>query len=256
MLAIAQVAHVKQVPFTYFSRRLDLKHAATRSQDADNLRVAERLGMRHIEVPAHEYHQLAESKDLAKIARTYVDHAAPLYIPQGAAFKYAEDGIQVLADELNAYCLHSARGEGFSVVVPCGTGATAFYLAQHLDPSIRLFSVPCVGDSAYLSQQFDALAAQHATRADWKMPVIFSPLQKARFGRLSWPLYDLYHELRDVTGIEFDLLYAAFTWQTLFEPANLARALGSNAQRQLLYLHTGGVSGNGSMLARYHQKLS
>jgi 1-aminocyclopropane-1-carboxylate deaminase/D-cysteine desulfhydrase-like pyridoxal-dependent ACC family enzyme len=44
-------------------------------------------------------------------------------------------------------------------------------------------------------------------------------------------------------GIEFDLLYAPAMWEALLE----------QTQEEILYIHSGGVSGNETMLKRYEK---
>ena len=46
------------------------------------------------------------------------------------------------------------------------------------------------------------------------------------------------------SGVEFDLLYAPGMWKALLEQTD----------EEVLYIHSGGVSGNESMLKRYEKK--
>ncbi|DAZ96518.1 TPA: hypothetical protein N0F65_008069 [Lagenidium giganteum] len=254
MLAIAQVAHKCDVPFTYFSRSLP-------STPLDgNLATALELGMNHVELSADEYKQLVQTHDVSKHIHSTTQRSKQIFIPQGAAFPQAREGIAVLADEINQY-VQATEGDStqFAVVVPCGTGTTAFYLAQHVHPATTVFAVPCVGDAAYLHDQFQALIKRDPELArddqHCAIPTVLVPHHKARFGRLSWPLLDMYHELLDTTHIEFDLLYGCFAWQTLMDALPQVLGLDRANPRQVMYVHSGGVSGNASMLARYATKL-
>uniref|UniRef100_K3WZQ6 Tryptophan synthase beta chain-like PALP domain-containing protein n=1 Tax=Globisporangium ultimum (strain ATCC 200006 / CBS 805.95 / DAOM BR144) TaxID=431595 RepID=K3WZQ6_GLOUD len=289
MLAIAQLAQTRGVPFTYFSRGLQLRTDAFASnreepsgaqQPSGNLVLALELGMQHVELSPAVYQQLAQTKDFSC---TIEEHAHlqhlldgksiknAVFIPQGAAFEHAHEGLEELAHEINAYVTsEQSKDKCFSVVVPAGTGTTALYMAQHLDPSrTRLFAVPCIGDATYLQKQFmdlverDAVLTQRAEAHTLTLPSILTPNQKARFGRLSWPLYDMYHELVAATQVEFDLVYGCFAWQTMFTERSLTKLLHGDGSdqpehelnpRELLYVHTGGVSGNATMLARYLAK--
>lgn len=296
MLAIAQLAHAKRVPFTYFSRGLQLRSSAElhvaneegcagSSKPEGNLAIALELGMQHVELSPELYQELAQTKDFMAVCGDQLrqlqheeTNANFVYIPQGAAFEQAQEGLAALAQEINEYITNEQNvDKHFSVVVPAGTGTTALYMAQHLDPSVQLFAVPCIGDAAYLKQQFLDLARRDAalserTKTPLKLPTILTPKQKARFGRLSWPLYEIYHELLATTEIEFDLVYGCFAWHTMFDETTLAMlskqqpieedaGLPNRHQdsttaspRELLYVHTGGVSGNATMLARYQAK--
>lgn len=305
MLAIAQLAHAKRVPFTYFSRGLQLQgrsaaketqisnvahlSATTTTLQQSNLALAVELGMQHVELSSELYQTLAHTKDFSTLSQQHLDNnkrdKRAVYIPQGAAFNQAQQGLALLAQEINGYITNERCDDPckyFSVVVPCGTGTTALYMAQHLDPtSAALYAVPCVGDAAYLEQQFAELVDKDASlralqrNSKLQLPHILTPMRKSRFGRLWWPLYEMYHELLDATGIAFDLVYGSFAWHTMFDDVTLALLLGedaaqqstnsrdgdntsecarSNTKRELLYVHTGGISGNATMLARYQAK--
>ncbi|GLE05484.1 hypothetical protein PINS_up014507 [Pythium insidiosum] len=196
MLAIAQVAHETKTPFTYFSRALACDDPSEGRLADGNLAHALALGMRHIQLRDEEYHTLAETREMEALCRAHCrQHETPLIIPQGAAFQYAEDGVKVLAQELNTYC------------------------------------------------------------ATWKMPPD-ERLQAAASTTAATAIHGcLTMEILASTSIEFDLLYAAFAWQTIMEPSNLEKITErSTTPRELLYIHTGGVSGNATMLARYARK--
>ncbi|KAG6604576.1 Tryptophan synthase beta subunit-like PLP-dependent enzymes superfamily [Phytophthora cinnamomi] len=278
MLALAQLADARRVPFTYFSRELQLRGGAVEG----NLALARALGMDHVQLPPDAYHELVRTRDFAAFLdgdRRPPPGTKSLYVPQGAAFPEAQDGVKLLAEEINEYVRTEWPDKRFSVVLPCGTGTTALYLAQHLHPGIRLYAVPCVGDAAYLHQQFRQLIDEDPTLQEQTalLPRVIAPERKSRFGRLWWPLYDTYHEVLRETKVDFDLVYGAFAWHTLFsDDAVLGEVLGrsetrgaltrdlmapsnkpidgSGEERELLYVHTGGTSGNATMLARYERK--
>ncbi|RQM17681.1 hypothetical protein DD237_000670 [Peronospora effusa] len=274
MLALAQVANARRVPFTYFSRKLLFKRGEI-DEIEGNLAMARALGMRHVELHTDAYHELVRTRDFT----TFLDDTLcfppgtrSLYVPQGAACLEAQDGVKVLAEEINEYVRMEWPDKLFSVVVPCGTGTTALYLAQHLQPEIKLFAVPCVGDATYLQQQFRQLIDKDPSLQPQVtvIPQVLKPKRKSRFGRLWWPLYDIYHEILQETEIDFDLVYGAFAWHTLFSDKDVLDEVlqgghetcvgfnehksGDKGVRELLYIHTGGTSGNAAMLARYGRK--
>jgi 1-aminocyclopropane-1-carboxylate deaminase len=280
MLAIAQLANHKGVPLTYFSREINLRDSNVLG---GNLQTALALGMRHVQLQTEIYQELTKTKNIIQTLGSTKCHVTRLlksaiqsdkennvFIPQGASFPEAELGVQTLAQEINQYC-DVQKPTKFTVVLPCGTGTTAFYLAKHLNPDIRLYGVPCVGDAKYLEEQIQELATKPSFISNKilpRFPSILIPRTKSKFGRLSIPLYDLFHELKTETNIEFDLIYASFTWQTLLDQLDLLRfddtcspqgLLGSNTNRvlprEIIYVHTGGVSGNSTMLERYITKL-
>jgi len=153
-----------------------------------------------------------------------------LIIEEGGRIKESEEGIKILADEINEYCIK----HNLKVFLPSGTGTTAYFLSKHLD--VEVITVPCVGDSEYLKKQWSFLGGG-------KIPAIVEPKRKYHFGKLYKNLYDVWLELKNA-GIEFDLLYDAIGWETL---------LYHNLQN-ILYIHQGGVLGNISMVKRYKRK--
>ena len=155
-----------------------------------------------------------------------------LVIEEGGRVKEAEEGIKLLAYEINEYAIKN----NLKVFLPSGTGTTAYFLAKHLD--VEVLTVPCVGDSKYLKKQFEWLGGG-------KTPTILAPRKKYHFGKLYKELYILWMELKKV-GIEFDLLYDPIGWNTI-KYHNL---------KDILYIHQGGLKGNESMIKRYERLFS
>ena len=124
-----------------------------------------------------------------------------------------------------------------SLATPSGTGTTALFLALSL-PEFKVYTTPCVGDVAYLKEQMSALH---------KIPnnlIILQPTKKYHFAKPYREFIDIYQKLLDAR-IEFDLLYAPAMWKTLLEQTD----------EKILYIHSGGVSGNETMLKRYEKKV-
>jgi 1-aminocyclopropane-1-carboxylate deaminase/D-cysteine desulfhydrase-like pyridoxal-dependent ACC family enzyme len=72
---------------------------------------------------------------------------------------------------------------------------------------------------------------------------ILEPKKKYHFAKPYEEFYKIYEKLQG-TGIEFDLLYAPSMWLSLLE----------QTEEKILYIHSGGVSGNESMKERYFKK--
>jgi 1-aminocyclopropane-1-carboxylate deaminase/D-cysteine desulfhydrase-like pyridoxal-dependent ACC family enzyme len=70
--------------------------------------------------------------------------------------------------------------------------------------------------------------------------VILKPKKKYHFAKLYKEFLQIYKKVLKA-GIEFDLLYAPSMWEALLEQTS----------EDILYIHSGGVSGNESMLKRY-----
>ncbi|OQR83543.1 hypothetical protein ACHHYP_14591 [Achlya hypogyna] len=238
MLAIAQLAHMKSVPFTYFTKHIDVKPETVTS----NFQLATALGMQHALLSASEYDELATTRQFDPVVPPHVTKW--IGIPQGGATADAEEGVRVLAEEINTFAL--TANKAVTVLMPCGTGTTALYVAKHVDAAIDVLAVPCVGGANYLETQWRALDPTI------NGPRILAPRKKVAFGSLWKPLLATYYELLAATDIEFDLVYACLAWHTLFDA--LETRVLDLSERQLLYVHCGGVSGNPGQLARYHRR--
>ena len=169
-----------------------------------------------------------------------------LFLEEGGRQKEAEYGVKILAQEI----LEWKEEQGFkelNVFLPSGTGTTALYLAKSFNVGMRatrpmVYTVPCVGDSAYLKEQFLMLEKNEALH-----PTILIPSKKRHFGKLYRDSYKIWLELQAKVGIEFDLLYDPQGWITLLENPQIF-------EKPTLYIHQGGLIGNESMLARYIRK--
>lgn len=164
-----------------------------------------------------------------------------LVIEEGARSRFAESGIKQLAMELLEWIRHQPL-QDWVVALPSGTGTTALYLHKHLHAhGIEVVTCPCVGDERYLTEQFAMLGES-------SHPTIISPPSKHHFGRLYAEDYQIWQRLHTQTHVEFDLLYDPLMWRLL----STWRA--ENPNRNLLYLHQGGLLGNESMLPRYQRQ--
>ncbi|MGE4396929.1 MAG: 1-aminocyclopropane-1-carboxylate deaminase, partial [Sulfurimonas sp.] len=152
-------------------------------------------------------------------------------IDQGGAVEEARLGLEVLAKEIREQRLHLK-----SLATPSGTGTTALFLALSL-PEYRVYTTPCVGDADYLREQISAL---HEIPDNL---TILEPKKKYHFAKPYREFLEIQQKLLS-GGVEFDLIYAPGMWRTLLEQTN----------EEILYIHSGGVSGNESMLQRYKQK--
>ncbi len=223
MLAIAAMCKQKGWVFEYYTKPVS---SVQKEQTFGNFYQALLLGMEHIELDASLYKEYIASLALLNDAHTYI-------IDQGGADASAREGLEVLAQEIQAQDCGMK-----SLATPSGTGTTALFLALSL-PEYTVYTTPCVGDVDYLKEQMSALA---------KIPsnlIILAPKKKYHFAKLYPEFLEIYQKTKKA-GIEFDLLYAPAMWLALLE----------KTQEKILYIHSGGVSGNESMLKRYSQKFS
>ncbi len=218
MVAIAKLCHDKNWRFLYYTKPLS---EYQKRNVVGNYKTALDFGMEHTEVEHRFYKDFITSLTLSLDSKTFLVH-------QGGADKSAKEGIVRLAEEIRAQN-PSTR----FLATPSGTGTTALFLAQAL-PEFVVYTTPCVGDAAYLKEQMRALAPLPSNL------VVLEPEKRYRFAKVYCEFYALYEKLK-AAGVEFDLLYAPLLWKMLLEKTH----------EKILYIHSGGVSGNVSMLKRY-----
>lgn len=220
MLAIAAMCKMKGWQFEYYTKSLHVKHL-----ENSNYKEAIKLGMKHIELEDDMYKDYIASLTLSLNERSYILH-------QGGADNSAKEGIDLLAKEIKEECPSSIK----SLATPAGTGTTALYLAIAL-PEFKVYTTPAVGDKEYLLEQMSALE---------EVPnnlVILESEKKYHFAKPYKDLYEMYLKLKQ-SDIEFDLIYAPKLWRLLLEQTD----------EEILYIHSGGTTGNESMLQRYIYK--
>ena len=219
MYSLSLLAKIKNKEFIYFTNHIP-KHL--KENPSGNYKSALLNGAKIIEIDL-------KGEELRDYILNLEDENT-LIIEEGGRVKESEQGVKVLAYEINEYC----KKNNLKVFLPSGTGTTAYFLAKHLDTEV--FTVPCVGDKKYLKKQFEWLGGG-------KIPTILSPRKKYHFGKLYKELFDLWKELK-IAGIEFDLLYDPIGWDTLLY----------YGFKNILYIHQGGIKGNETMIKRYLYK--
>jgi 1-aminocyclopropane-1-carboxylate deaminase len=227
MLAIAAMCKQKGWEFIYYTKPLS---ATQKEQRNGNFYEALSFGMQHHKIADELY------KDFIASLRVNLDQKT-FIVDQGGAVTAAEAGLKVLAQEIQEQSEILKQHNISALATPSGTGTTALFLALAL-PEYTVYTTPCVGDVKYLKTQM--LSLMDTLPANLK---ILSPKKKYHFAKPYKEFYEIYQKTKDA-GVEFDLLYAPQMWQTLLEQTDEA----------VLYIHSGGVTGNASMLARYEKK--
>lgn len=221
MYSLSVFAKLKGLEFKYVVSHLS---SNLKANPQGNLKFALENGMK-----------LFVAKDRESFAKSLCDDKT-IFIKEGVAQKEAESGFEAQTKEIESFADENSLE--FDIFLPSGTGASALYLAKHT--KFRVFTCPCVGDSDYLLKQMRELD-------DSPKPTILNPPKKYHFGDLKVELYEIWRNLLDETGIEFDLLYDPIGFLTLLE--NL-----SKFTKNILYIHQGGILGNLTQLKRYERK--
>ena len=221
MLAIAAMCKSKDWEFVYYTKPIS---QFQKEEPIGNFYNSLSLGMLHIELELEIY------KDFIASLRLNLDDTT-LIIDQGGADSMAIDGLNVLAQEIQKESLDVKV-----LATPSGTGTTALCLALAM-PEYKVYTTASIGNVEYLREQMSAI---HVIPDNL---VILEAEKKYHFAKLYPEFLSIYKKLLD-TGIEFDLLYAPLLWKCLLEQTN----------EKILYIHSGGVSGNESMIKRYKNK--
>ncbi len=230
MYSISLLAEIKGWDFIYFVNHIP---SYLKENPIGNYKYALLNGMKIIEdrekVEKLKENSLSLPKDT-------------LFIPEGGHFREAEEGIKLLANEINSWAEEN-NIDNLKIFLPSGTGTTALYLQKY--SNFLIYTTPCVGDSNYLKKEFFELEEEKYH------PIILKPPKKYHFGKLYKEFFDIWKELKRETDIEFDLLYDPLGWITLLK---YYQELKEENSTILLYIHQGGVLGNESMLNRYLYK--
>ncbi|MCK9491782.1 MAG: 1-aminocyclopropane-1-carboxylate deaminase [Sulfurimonas sp.] len=221
MLAIAAMCKNKGWEFDYYTKP---QSKTQKTLDIGNYFHSIEMGMNHIEIDESLYKNYIASLSLNTNAGEFIVH-------QGGAIIEAREGIEVLAKEIRESSIETR-----SIATPSGTGTTALFLALALK-EFKVYTTPCIGDAIYLRSQMQAL---HEIPDNL---IILESKKKYHFAKPYREFIDLHKKLL-TTGIEFDLLYAPSLWEALL----------SQTKERVLYVHSGGVSGNENMLTRYKKK--
>ncbi len=227
MQAISVLAKLQNVEFVYYAKTLP---SMLKTSPTGNLKAALENGMRLIELPHDKY-----ETEVANILS--LDDTDTLVIRQGGADEYARDGLEILANELNEFATRNGLRNPIAIT-SSGTGTTAGYLSDYLD--FECLTTPCVSNADFLNGEFERLGVT-------KKPTILETIEKIAFAAPHQKLLSIYKGLIGA-GVEFDLIYDAKCWLAISE--NLEYFEG----RDVIFVHSGGILGNETQLARYRHK--
>ncbi len=173
----------------------------------------------------------------------YIAKSGEMFLCEGVRDTRAQHGIEILAKEIESWV--STKGinkTNTKVMLPSGTGTTALFLQKYLK-DIEVLTCSCVGCDDYLRLQFAMLETDSSI-----YPTILTQTKKYHFGKLYKEFFDIYKQLKDQTGIEFELLYDPIGW------LQLLKYKSKNPNTLIIYIHQGGLKANETMLERYARK--
>jgi len=235
MASIAALCKRKEWTFLYITKTLS---KTLKQHIKGNLQSALDDGMKLLEVPHDEYRDVVESLYSPTPDKRVDKYEGDLVLAQGGADLGAKEGVEQLAQEIKLW----QQQQGFkklTVVTPSGTGTTAYFLAASL-VDVTVMTTPLIGTAEYLVEQMNYLGQLP------KNLNILTTQKNYRFAKLYREHIGVYNYFLD-QGVELDLLYAPKTFIALSEVLD-------TIEGEILYIHSGGVKGNLSMLERYHYK--
>lgn len=205
----------------------------------------------------------------------------PIYIRQGCAQPEASYGMYRLAEMISRTILDHLRStdresDDVILVIPSGTAATSLYIMDYLFDRyecrrFQVWTAPVVMRSraALLdemrttllldngeSMSSPSLARFEAIMRSGRYRILPEEGKMPPFGSLHQSYLDIHDQLQRDYKIEVDLNYAPATLLQVQHHMQLCINAGTihTNNISLFYLHTGGTSGNNSMLARYKEK--
>jgi len=232
MYSLSAFAKIKGLKFDYYVKPIS---KWLKENPVGNFKAALEMGMNYIEIDDYEDFFQRMSKPKKTFHELGKD---TLLIRQGGAEKEAEYGVKILADEINSFAKEKGIKD-LSVFIQSGTGTTAVFLQKHLNH--RVYTTPNIGDSEYLRKQFSLLVEDEKLH-----PTILESPKKYQFGKLYPEFYNIWKEINEETGIEFELLYDPVTLIVMNE-------YQKNIKDEIMYIHSGGTFGNESMINRYNR---
>ena len=227
MYSISALAKEKNIKFFYYAKKLP---GTLKNSPSGNLKAALENGMQLIELEHAKYEER-----ITELLGQNIDNM--LVIRQGGADEYAREGLRLLAKELNEFAKEQNLKNPLAVT-SSGTGTTAGYMSDYLD--FECLTVPAVSNAEFLTQEFERLGVT-------KKPTILETADKISFASPHPKLLAVYKELLE-EGVEFDLIYDAKCWLALAENIDYFK------ERDVIFVHSGGLLGNETQLERYKHK--
>ncbi len=232
MYSLSAFAQIKALKFDYYVKPIP---KWLKENPVGNFKAALKMGMNYIELD--DYEAFFQKMSLPNKSFHELGNDT-LLIRQGGAEKEAEYGVEILANEINAFAEEKGIKD-LSVFIQSGTGTTAVFLQKHLNH--KVYTTPNIGDTEYLKKQFSLLVQDKKLH-----PTIIESPKKYQFGKLYNEFYNIWNEINKETGIEFELLYDPVTLLVMNEAQK-------DIKGEIMYIHSGGTFGNESMINRYNR---
>jgi 1-aminocyclopropane-1-carboxylate deaminase len=191
-------------------------------------------GARIIPLDRATYRKIRSERSLPKPIRdAYPDY---LFIPEGGLGSPALSGIEQLAKEI----YQQLEGWPQCIVLPLGTGTSAYGLRQFAPSSTRILGIRTVLDQRIprrLKRQFSEVDPQGELE-------IIEGYEWGGFAKFDSRLLDWMEEVKAAYNLPLDLVYNSKAFFALNDLIASGELPGDGST---LYLHTGGLQGNRSL---------
>lgn len=178
--------------------------------------------------------ELIESLSPQEEAREFCKNSfESIYIPQGGSVELAKEGMGILARELKIQTSHFSNPPVF--FYSSGIGTASIALSQY---DLEVYTALGAGKMEDLLQRLSYYS---------KIPKILESKFHTSFGKPHRKIWEMYEYWRE-KGVEFDLLYDCVLWVKIRE--NIEKF----NQRELVFIHSGGLMGNITQEKRYRLK--
>lgn len=196
-------------------------------------------------VSRQEYKQRHNSDYQSDLTAQY---ANAYLIPEGGSNTLALQGSREIVDHIR----YHLDDQFDTVLVACGTGATAAGIAAGLTERQRVLAISVLKSAFGLKDDIKRLLveAQVQPQADWQ---VLHDYAGAGYGKCDKPLAEFIRHFKENTGIETEPVYTGKLFNALF---SMAQADYFKPDERLVVIHSGGMQGLRGMQARIDKLLT
>ena len=214
--ATAQLCHDLQIPSVGIIRGTFV--------DPNNptLKLAKTCNMQCIHVPKTAYKIKSDSSLIKELIE---DLDKPYVIPEGGSNELAKQGLIEMANEI-------PKATYDHIIVPCGTGMTAFGLLQGIELSTHVHIINVLKNPG-----IDRLFLDYSEKTNY---TIYNDLHHGGYAKISSLLYDFAWTFYNKYQLPLDPIYNA---KSVFALFHLIKNKMIDTNSKVLILYTGGNQG-------------
>ena len=189
------------------------------------LQFAESCGMKLKFVSRSDYREKEKSEEVKRYLSTLDSY---YLVPEGGSNALAYDGLQELAEEINAT-------EFDVIMVSAGTGCTASGILKWLDPKKELWVFSSLKND-YLREEIKNKVSEEK----WNQFKFFSDYHYGGYGKSPKSLISFINDFTTVTHVKIDPIYNGKLVSGFYEMIQSGKL---DTYKSYLWIHTGGLQG-------------